>query len=82
MTGEFSVTQFFDDGSYETVRNHVSAEEAMKAARHYTASVAVKIGAVNRVIITDGGDCIAFEWTSTDGIVFPPSNKTEQKETK
>lgn len=82
MTGEFSVCQFYSDGTYEYVRRFIPVEEAVKAAIHYTASVGVKMGVVKRVIITDGGDCIAFEWTSTDGIVFPPSNKTEQKETK
>jgi len=27
---------------------------------------------VKRVIITDGGDCINFEWKKGEGIVFPP----------
>ena len=44
----------------------------MLAASHYCNSVAVKMGLVQRVIITDGGDCIAFEWKRGEGIVFPP----------
>jgi hypothetical protein len=60
--GEFSVCQFFEDGSYEYVRRFVSAEEAVKAAIHYTTSVGAQIGITKRVIITDGGDCINWEW--------------------
>ena len=72
MTDEFSVVQFFEDGSYEYVRRYVSVEEAMKAAHHYCTSVGVKMGFVKRVIITDGGDCTCFDWHSDKGIVFPP----------
>jgi hypothetical protein len=73
MTGkdEFSVVQFFINGEYEYVRRWVSAEEAVKAAQHYTNNVATKIGVVDRVIITDGGDCTVFEWIKNKGIVFP-----------
>lgn len=70
--GEFSVCQFFDDGTYEYVRRHVDAEEAMKAAKHYMTSVGARMGFTHRVIVTDGGDCIAFEWIKGQGVVFPP----------
>lgn len=70
MTGEFSVCQFFKDGTHEYVRRGVSAEEAVNAAKHYTESVAVRMGWVTRVIITDGGDCINFEWQNGKGITF------------
>lgn len=68
--GEFSVYQFFVDGSYERVREFVSAEEAIKAARHYTDNVATKLGVVERVIITDGDDCCCFEWKRSQGVTF------------
>ena len=68
---EFSVYQFFVDGSYERVRSFVSAENAVKAAMHYTNNVAVKMGVTVRVIITDGGDCTVFEWKKGEGVVFP-----------
>lgn len=68
--GEFSVCQFFDDESYEYVRRFVGAEEAVEAAKHYTSSVAAKLGMVRRVIITDGGDCCCFEWQFGKGITF------------
>lgn len=59
--GEFSVCQFFKDGSSEYVRRFVSAEEAVDAAHHYCNSVGAKLGFTKRVIITDGGDCTNFE---------------------
>jgi hypothetical protein len=71
MRNEFSVCQFFDDDSYEYVRRYVSAEEAVKAAQHYTNNVATMLGVTKRVIITDGGDCIAWEWVRGKGVVFP-----------
>ena len=72
MTNErYSVYQFFDDGTNEQVRAGVFLDEAMKAAKHYTTSVAVQIGVVKRVIVTDGGDDIVFEWQYGVGVVFP-----------
>lgn len=70
-TGEFSVCQFFQDGTYEYVRRFVSAEEAVEAFKHYTTSVAAKIGTTVQVIITDGGDLTCAEWQYGKGIVFP-----------
>jgi hypothetical protein len=70
---EFSVVQFFEDGTYEYVRRFVTAEEAVNAVKHYTSSVAVRTGLVKRVIITDGGDCCCFEWIVGKGITFPPN---------
>ena len=75
---EFSVCQFFADPNQppEWVRCHVSAEEAVKAACHYTTSVGARFGFVERVIITDGGDCTVFDWRKGVGVVWP---KTMQK---
>lgn len=70
-TGEFSVFQFFEDESYEKVREFVSAEEAVRAAHHYCTSVAAQLGVTRRVIITDGMDFTAFEWRYGEGVVFP-----------
>jgi hypothetical protein len=80
--GEFSVCQFFEDGTYEYVRRYVEAKEAVKAFQHYTTNVAVKMGIVKRVIITDGGDCISMEWQYGKGITFPLSKdiKSEKDE--
>lgn len=69
--GEFSVCQFFADGRYEYVRRFVSAEEAMKGFIHYSTSVAARMGITDRVIITDGGDCINMEWKFSKGLTYP-----------
>lgn len=69
MTNEFSVYQFFDDGMQEKVREFVSAENAVAAAHHYCNGPA-RIGVTRRVIITDGGDCIVFEWKHGEGVTF------------
>jgi hypothetical protein len=69
---EFSVCQFFEDGSYEYVRRFVSAAEAVAAASHYSGNVAARLGMTRRVIITDGGDFCVFEWQFGRGIVYPP----------
>ena len=71
-TGEFSVVQFFNNGEYEYVRRYVSAEAAMEAVKHYTNNVATRMGIVEKVIITDGGDLTCFEWINGKGVTFPP----------
>jgi hypothetical protein len=71
MENEFSVCQFFTDDSYEYVRRFVSAEEAVKAFKHYTDCVSSRLGTTKRVIITDGGDCTNMEWQFGKGITFP-----------
>lgn len=58
----FSVCQFFEDGNYEYTRRWVSAEEAVKAFKHYTSSVGARLGTTTRVIITDALDCTNMEW--------------------
>ena len=76
---EFSVYQFFEDDSYECVRRFVTAEEAVKAARHYTNNVATKVGITRRVIITDGLDCTVFEWLYGKGVVFPEEIANDER---
>lgn len=75
---QYSVVQFFEDDTYEYVRRFVSAKEAVMILKHYTNSVAVKLGMVSKVIITDGGDCVCFEWTKDKGITFPPKEELEK----
>lgn len=69
---EYSVCQFFADGSYEYVARFVGAEEAVNTAKSYTERPAAKIGIIQRVIITDGGDCCCFEWQFGKGVTYPP----------
>jgi hypothetical protein len=80
--GEFSVYQFFENETYEKVREFVSAEEAVNAAKHYTTSVAAKIGITKRVIITDGGDFTTFMWEYGKGIVFPTQEELQNARTQ
>ena len=67
----FNVVQFFDDESSEYVRRGVPIENAMDAAKHYTSSVATRMGWVVRVIITDMLDRTCFEWINGKGVTFP-----------
>lgn len=69
--GEFSVAQFFTDGTHEYVRRFVTAEEAVEASKHYIDSVAIVLGLVDRVIITDALDFTVFEWKKNLGVTFP-----------
>jgi hypothetical protein len=78
---KFNVVQFFEDNSYEYVRRNVDAAEAVKAFEHYTNNVACKLGVIERVIITDSGDCINMEWQHGLGVVFPlPSDTLKNPE--
>ena len=76
---EFSVPHFYSDkagplaGTHEYVRRYVTAEEAILAARHYTDNVACRMGIIDRVIITDGGDYCVFQWEHGKGVTFPPT---------
>jgi hypothetical protein len=81
-TNEFSVIQFFKDGSYERVREFVSASEAVTAFDHYTTNVASRMGLTSRVIITDASDCIALEWQHRRGITFGLDNLMGNSHTK
>jgi hypothetical protein len=71
MSNEFSVYQFFEDDTYECVRQFVGIQEATDAFAHYTNNVASNIGVTKRVIITDGGDFTVAEWKYGEGLVWP-----------
>jgi hypothetical protein len=73
----YHVYQFFEDGSYERVREFVPAADAAKAVHHYTQNVAARLGMTVRVIITDMGDQTCFEWKFGQGITFPGSRPPE-----
>jgi hypothetical protein len=76
---EFNVVQFFVNGTHEYVRRRVHADEAIAVLQHYCRSIAVQMGVVERVIVTDGGDCCCFEWTAKDGVTFPDEHKGRWK---
>ena len=74
----FNVVQFFKDGNYEYVRRNVTALQAADAVRHYTHSVAVRMGLIKSVIVTDVMDCTVFEWQDGKGIVFPTQKEIDE----
>jgi len=80
MSGEYSVCQFFVDGTYEYVRRFVAAEEAVEAFQHYTKSVGATMGTTVRVILTDGMDSINWEWQFGKGITFPTAEDRRKRE--
>lgn len=74
--GEFSVCQFFaDNAGHEYAARYVDAKSALTTAFALTCSVGAQVGTTDRVIVTDGGDCIAWEWKFGAGITFPPTTQ-------
>lgn len=67
----FCVWQEFTDHTIEKVRDWVTAQEAVDAARHYTNNVAVRMGIVQRVWIVDTLDTCVFEWQKGKGVIHP-----------
>lgn len=76
MKDEFSVCQFFADNSYEYLKRWVGAEEALITTKQLIESVGARIGTTQRVIVTDSGDCIVFEWKYGEGVIFPTYGAT------
>jgi hypothetical protein len=74
---EFSVYVFFPDGVYHCERRDIDAETAVKTAHRLSRSVGGRLGVVRRIIITDGGDCICFEWKPGEGVTFPKPSHEE-----
>ena len=71
-TNEYSVCQFFENGTQEYVRRYVAMEEAVMVFKHYVTSVGAALGTTQCVILTDGGDFTNLEWVFGEGIVYPP----------
>lgn len=73
--GQYSVAQFFPDGTNEYVRRFVGAEESVKTAKDFSERPAAKIGIIARIVITDGGDFTVFEWQFGKGVTYPHFDK-------
>jgi hypothetical protein len=69
---QYNVCQFFIDDSHEYVARNVGAEEALRVAAQLCRSVGGQLGTTKRVIITDPGDMINWEWEHGKGITYPP----------
>ena len=70
--GNFSVLQFFVDGSGERVVENAPANAATSQARQCSTSVGARVGMTTRVVIVEDGDAIVLEWKFGEGITFPP----------
>ena len=69
MIDEFSVYWWdVDDNQHEEMR-FVSAEVAVNRCRTLIEGPGSFV--IQRVIITDIGDCTAFEWIKDKGVTFP-----------
>ena len=71
MTEHFNVWWWDKDGGQHKELTSVEAKHAMQAVKRLTTGPASVLGIVERVIITDNGDCINFEWTKAAGVTFP-----------
>ena len=67
---EFNVWWWDSSGGQHEELRFVSARTAVERAHTLTQGPAAQLGIVERVIITDGGDCTNFEWKNGKGITF------------
>jgi hypothetical protein len=77
MDNQFSVYWWDADGGQHDELRFVDGEKAVSACRRLTHGPAAMLGIVDRVIITDGGDCTCFEWKKELGLVWPTPEKGE-----
>ena len=76
MSDEFSVWIFFpDDGGHVAEAQWIGPEAAMTLAIGITRRPAAKVGLIERVIVTDGGDYTCWEWQFGKGVTFPEPAK-------
>jgi hypothetical protein len=68
----YVVYQFFLDDTYEKVGEGLDGKAAVERAKDFTQRPAATVGIIQRVIITNDGDQVVFEWQHGKGIVFPP----------
>lgn len=79
MSEEFSVYWTDVDGHQHTELRFVDGEKAVSACHRLTHGPAAMLGIVERVIITDGGDCCCFEWNKEHGLIWPTPEKRDQQ---
>lgn len=75
----FSVYQDIKGGTTECVGVYDNPEDAVGQAHSYCTRPAARLGIIERVIITDNGDCIVFEWLYGHGVTFPPRDRKTGK---
>jgi hypothetical protein len=72
---EFSVYKYSNPRRYDVVCSDVLLRVAAAHIVDCINSTEAKDGAVFRIILTDGGDRIVFEWKYDAGVTFPPNLK-------
>jgi hypothetical protein len=69
---EFSVVVFYRNGYHSYVERYVSAKAAMTIFSRSIKAAMTMPGQVDKVIITDGGDCTNAMWIAGEGFTYPP----------
>jgi hypothetical protein len=69
--GEFSV-YWWDRQDRQVVEHRfVDIEQVKSSILRLTKGSASRLGFITRVMVTDGGDFCAFEWSKEKGVIFP-----------
>ena len=66
----FNVFWWDSQGNQYSELSSVSAEQAVNAAKRLADGPVSLLGIVERIIITDSGDCCNFEWIKGKGVTF------------
>lgn len=75
---EYSVYWWDQDNHQHTEMQWQFPKRCAEACKRLTQGPAAMLGMVDRVIITDGGDCIVFEWKKGEGITWPTKEQMEE----
>jgi hypothetical protein len=75
MTPDLFSVYYFSNATLGNVQERechlVPLEQALKWFKHHTHNVPAQLGLTERVLMTDGGDCIVAEWKYGQGITWP-----------
>ena len=77
---EFSCYWWDRDGGQHEELHFLPFHKCLLAAKRLATGPASILEIVSRVIITDGGDSIVFEWKQGLGITWPKRNTDEKQE--
>lgn len=68
---EFSVVEFYADGTHLYIARWLDAESAVKMAKLCCDEHVNHPDIITKIIITDGGDFTVFEWQPDKGVTWP-----------
>lgn len=74
---QYSVYWWDQEGHQHTEMRWKFPKTCADACKRLTTGPAAALGFVERVIITDGGDSIVFEWKKGKGITWPTKEQME-----